>query len=159
MKGFRSISAVAVLGLIVTAGAARADYCVSINNGSYVVVGKRFSIPAKGHCKAWVGFVQRGTGSDANSPSSGAGCRSSDGTTFNLMFTTAFPEQGAFFEEDQMSLSMPDQTGTDYFQQFINGRISYSSDPAVGYKCSRNPVPAIRGETTGAPLDSGDRAN
>ncbi len=101
------------------------DYCISFPSApSFVVVGKGFTIPGKGQCKAWLGFSPE---DGENSPSSGVGCTSSDGSHLSLTFTTAFPQEsigGDAHEEDQMSLALPSQTGTDFSSFFQGGSIS-----------------------------------
>jgi hypothetical protein len=126
------------------------DYCISFPaTPSFVVVGRGFTIPGKGQCKAWLGFSPQ---NGENSPSSGVGCTSSDGSHLSLTFTTAFPQssiEGDFYEEDQMSLALPSQTGNDFYTYFEGGSISGSGNTPVtanGAKCSKVAVPATAEE-------------
>ena len=120
------------------------DYCV--NAGGSIFLGQKFTIPPKGSCKSWVGFTFVFAG---NSPSSGAGCTSSDGKTFNLTITTAEGSAGGAVFIDSMTLSLPAQTGTDNETVVSSGNINSFS--ATGAPCKRGPIPAV---VAGAPADA-----
>ena len=126
-------------GLLLMSGVSQAkDYCVDLNS-VFIVVAPGFSIPAKGKCKAWVGFSAQ---DNLNSPSTGTGCTSSDGTEFSLMFTTAFPNSGSAYEEDQMTLSLPAQTGDDFSTGIEEGAFLGEEEvPASGGPCSKVSIP------------------
>lgn len=128
-------------GLLLAAGISQAaDYCVTLPD-SLVFVGRGFAVPAKGTCKAWIGFTALG---GQNSPSSGTGCTSSDGKHLNLMFTTGFAEDGAHFEEDQIVISLPAGTASDFFTEFLDA-VADSGGPIAGTaaKCSKVAIPAV----------------
>jgi len=123
------------------------DYCISFPSApTFVVVGRGFTIPGKGQCKAWLGFSPQ---FGDNSPSSGVGCTSSDGSHLSLTFTTTFPQnsEGDAHEEDQMSLALPSQTGNDFSTFFQGGSVTVGGPlTADGAKCSKIAVPATAEE-------------
>jgi hypothetical protein len=139
----RAVLGIAAAGLFLAPALSSAtDYCITFPVSGFVVVGRGFAVPAKGQCKPWNGFSAQG---GINSPSTGVGCTSSDGSHFNLTFITTFPQgpTATFFEEDQMSLALPTQTGNDSFTTFSGGSVS-SGGPATanGAKCSKVAIPA-----------------
>src|SRR5215469_7196170 len=100
---------VVIAALVLSSSTARADYCLNINSGAYIIVGRGFTVPAKGKCKAWVGFSAQ---SNDNQPSTGTGCTSSDGMTLNFTLITSFAESiGAAFSQDAIVLNLPSQDG------------------------------------------------
>jgi hypothetical protein len=138
----RAVLGIAAVGLFLAPGFSHAgDYCISFPSApTFIVVGRGFAIPPKGQCRPWNGFSAQ---ADLNSPSNGVGCTSSDGTHFNLMFTTAFAEAGALYEVDEMSLALPAQTGNDFSTGFDGGSGSSSGPLTVnGAKCSKIAIPA-----------------
>ena len=142
------LSGVAVLGLAM--GSAYAlDYCLSFpKTPSFVIVGKAFSIPAKGTCKAWVGYSPQ---SGENSPATGTACTSTDGSHMNMTITVSFPESGgSFFELESISLALPSQTGEGLFTDVFGTSVSSGAATTNGAKCTHNTIPAARlGETSG----------
>jgi hypothetical protein len=143
LGGHMLILAILVLA---TAGVSQAgDYCITFNGLSISVVGRGFSIPAKGKCKVWTGFTG-GTGVTQNIPSGGAGCTSSDKSHLSLTYTISNPEAGGFVVIDSVTLSLPAQTGTDVETTIVGGSTPTSNSFAVtGSNCTsqHTPVPAV----------------
>lgn len=81
------------------------DYCLTFPGFNYTLIGKGFSVPARGQCRGWIGFSPLG-GFDA--PSIGTGCLSSDGRKLSFTITTMFDYVTLF---DNANLNMPMQTG------------------------------------------------
>jgi hypothetical protein len=75
MKHMRILVSFAVFSLFLVTGSARADYCLNFSGG--FLDGQGFTLPAKGKCKAFIGF---GVASGGNNPTIGTGCVSSDGS-------------------------------------------------------------------------------
>lgn len=121
------------------------DYCMEIGGSDFV--GRGFTIPAKNTCKSWVGFTFE---SEGNSPSSGTGCTSSDGSTFNLTITTSEPENGGHVYIDSITLALPAQTGTDNETSLPESN-KITSFSATGAPCSKVAVPAT---VTAPPADA-----
>jgi hypothetical protein len=136
---------IGVLALIALAPAAHAGYCLTdTDNTSYVLVSQTFIAPAKGACKAWVGFTAQ---NGHNSPSTGTACKSKDGSHLNFTITTTFPESGeSFIETDSISLTLPSLTGSSQSLSFSNGSADYF---VIGFQagvCSPPvTVPAVSG--------------
>ena len=136
-------SAVTILGasvfaLMLPGLSAANDMCLTINSSTYVLVGKGFIVPPKGKCRPWTGLTAQ---SNTNSPSSGTGCTSSDGSHLNLTITTSFPDFGLFFL-DSVTLSLPSRTGTDV-NISLGGGDSSGTFSAVAVTCAPQPIPAI----------------
>ncbi len=143
MKRWFVLRMAAAAALFFTGVAHAGDYCLSFPaTPSFVIVGKGFSIPPKGNCKAWVGFSPQ---SNHDSPSTGTACTSSDGTTMNMTITTSFPEGGGGFETESIALNLPSQSGTDNYTYGFGTTLG-SGGPvtANGAKCSKNTIPAQR---------------
>jgi hypothetical protein len=132
-----------LIALVSLASAAQAkDYCLFDQTvSSYVLVGRGFTIPAKGACKSWIGFTAQ---NGFNSPTAGTGCTSSDGTHLDLTLTTSFPQSGGDVEFDSIELSLPGQSGASNFN-FLSGGIASSGSPfpMVGQVCNKISVPAV----------------
>ncbi len=114
------------------------DYCVTFPSATnYILVGRNFVLPLKGTCRAWVGFTPQNS---YNSPSTGTGCLSSDGTNFSLSITTM---ESVYTIFDAISLNMPSQTGID--NETVLG-LGSGTISAVGAKCKpkANPIPAVQ---------------
>jgi len=66
------VGLVTVLILCPSAAVAK-NYCVSgFFNAAYILVGQDFTVPAKGKCKAWIGFNPE----SGNWATAGIGCTS-----------------------------------------------------------------------------------
>jgi hypothetical protein len=144
---------VMILAILVlaTAGVSQAgDYCITFDGISGVaVVGRGFTIPAKGKCKVWTGFTG-GSLVTQNIPSGGAGCTSSDKSHLSLTYTISNPEAGGFVVIDSVTLSLPAQTGTDVETTITGGSTPTSNSFAVtGSNCTSQhiPVPAVATES------------
>jgi hypothetical protein len=138
LAGFIGLAA-----LLSLAPAAQAkDYCLFDQTvPSYVLVGRGFTIPTKGKCKAWTGFTAQ---AGFNSPTAGTGCTSSDGSHLALTLTTSFPQNGGDVEIDSINLSLPAQSGASNFNFLSGGTASSGSPfPVVGQVCNPTPIPAV----------------
>jgi hypothetical protein len=121
-----------------------ADYCLTFPSApSYLLVGRNFKIPGKGKCKQWTGFTPQNS---LNSPTSGVGCTSSDGTNFTLTLTT---NEGGVVIFDSASLDTSSQSGTDNEYVIDYGPLSSGVN---GGKCrpKDNPIPAVPAQLTHA---------
>jgi hypothetical protein len=87
--------------------ASAADFCITVSPPDTThYVGRGFTVPGKGKCKAWNGVFLP---SFANvSVTTGTGCRSSDGTTLRLHLVS-MRETVAF--NDYIVLPLPSLTG------------------------------------------------
>jgi hypothetical protein len=137
MKYARILAAIAALTLLpVLAGNAMADYCIAFTTfpGDFYV-GRSFSLPGKGKCKAFIGFAIVGHG---NSPFSGTGCVATDGSNFGLSGIYTEPDDGGSTFLVSGVLSLPSQTGSVFENES-------SAFPVTGGKCSPpKPVPAVK---------------
>lgn len=136
LVGFIGLSA-----LVSLAPAAQAkDYCLFDQTvPDYILVGRGFTIPAKGKCKPWTGFNAQG---GQNSPTAGTGCTSSDGSHLNLTLTTSFPQNGGDVEIDSITLSLPLQSGMSSDIFFSAGTVSSGSFLETGAVCTGRSIPA-----------------
>lgn len=135
-KSVITILCAAVFGLMLPGLSAAKDFCLTINSSTYVLIGKGFTVPLKGRCKAWTGLTVQ---SNTNSPSAGTGCTSSDGSHLNFTITTTFPDSGLFFL-DTITLTRPAMTGTDFNVEIGSTPGSFS---AVGAFCAPVSIPAV----------------
>jgi hypothetical protein len=136
------LTAFAAIIILAGSGVAQADYCLNIESGVFIIIGRGFKIPAKGACKSWVGFSAQNS---HNEPSSGTGCTASDGSTLNFTIVTSFPESGGGFEQDSITLALPSQTGTDTFTFVDASGTSGLSVSVAGSKCKGTAVPSAVG--------------
>ena len=116
------------------------NYCINLSGvGGLRIVGQGFSLPSKGKCKAWQGFLSA-SAAVVNFPVIGNGCTSSDGTNFSLTVTGA---SGGFAFIGSASLDLPAQTGT-FQEQDMGGNeeISQSPTDVTGGACSTATIPA-----------------
>jgi hypothetical protein len=124
------------------------DYCFEFPAAptAYIQIGVGFKIPGAGECKNWVGFTPQ---NDANSPSAGTGCTSSDGSNFTLNLTT---QEAGFLIFDSISVPLPARkrggttgTSTEEISQNQPGIDAFApfSVPVNGMKCiaRSNPIP------------------
>jgi len=127
--------------LLLTPGVVLAkNYCIGgFPNPNYILVGLGFTPPAKGKCKTWNGF-----NSQANMPTSGNGCTSSDGTNLSLTLTTG-DEPGGFVEIDTISLAIPGQAGSAVGQILESSTVTtFGPDSGItGAACGKTPIPAV----------------
>ena len=121
------------------------NYCINFNvaPGAVLLVGRGFSLPSKGKCKAWQGSVS-GSAATFNYPVGGNGCTSSDGSNFSLTVTGASQHNGGFAFIGSASLDLPAQTGT-YQEQDLTGNSEISQSPTdvTGGACSAPTIPAV----------------
>jgi hypothetical protein len=89
------------LVFVIASVAQAADFCISVNGGAVIVVGKNFHVPAKNTCKPFSGFLKTGGATLLN----GNACTASDGSLvlFNLV--------GDGLVSLQFSLPLPSLTG------------------------------------------------
>jgi hypothetical protein len=113
------------------------DYCLTASGGG-ALVGRGFKVPGKGSCNAWIGFANT---MDANPPSSGTGCTSSDGTTLNLTITSSEPLNGGEVFIDSVTLALPAQTGSDIETDVSSG--GTNSLTLTGGVCKGIPISAV----------------
>jgi len=139
---WRSVLTAFAAIIIAGSGVAQADYCLNIESGVFIIIGKGFKIPAKGQCKSWVGFSAQNS---HDQPSSGTGCTASDGSTLNFTLVTSFPESGGNFEQDSITLTLPSQTGTDSFTYVEPSGTSGTSVSVAGSKCQGTAIPSAVG--------------
>ena len=124
------------------------DFCIMFTGfpGSEFV-GRGFAVPAKGQCKPFTGFFVPGK----NTPVSGAGCTSTDGSDFSLTILNSSPESGGAVFIDSISLSLPAHSGEDNETANIStGAASIVTFAVTGETCSKVVIPALEPET--APL-------
>ncbi|HUO04709.1 MAG TPA: hypothetical protein VMU16_05880 [Candidatus Binataceae bacterium] len=137
----RSIAGMAALLFLAPGAAMAKNYCITgFPNADWDLVGIGFKVPAKGACKAWNGF---NPANNDNSPTTGVGCTSSDGTNLSLLITTS-NEPDAFIESDQITLSLPSASG-EYVGQLIISNVVVSFDPTSGIHgqvCTTKTIPA-----------------
>ena len=105
-------------------------YCVSgFPNSSYILVGEGFTIPGPNKCKAFIGFNAEG-----GSSVSGTGCTTLDG--FLVLATTNGSIKNSFVEFDNISLSLPSQTGDWEDEGLQNGSSFHGTASGIsGGKC------------------------
>lgn len=141
LTGFAGLAAI----LLLMPGVLHGDYCLA--DGAYILVGRGFTIPGKGKCKAFIGF-QAG---DANAPTTGTACTSSDGTTLSFTLSTSYPLRGIEWTQDSLTFTSSSPDGTDEFAGFFDGSVfeAYAA-PFVRGSCSGKTIPAVR-EEEGAP--------
>ena len=59
----RTLSVLAIgIVLVLAAVVEAADFCVSINSGAHILVGKAFRVPSKGSCRTFNGIIQNAFG-------------------------------------------------------------------------------------------------
>ncbi|HUN59855.1 MAG TPA: hypothetical protein VMU41_17240 [Candidatus Binataceae bacterium] len=135
---------------IVAPGVALAakNYCISgFPDPSYKLVGLNFKIPGKGKCTPFNGFNSEPDNADW--PTSGTACTSSDGTTLSFTLTTS-GVSAPFFEIDAVTLSLPDQTGS-VAGQTITGDAVSSFGPTTGISggtCTTSDIPSGSSDET-----------
>jgi hypothetical protein len=158
MRKLKLLVASATLLTLAPSAALAKNYCISgFPNKSYSLVGQGFTLPAKGKCKAWIGFNPEG----GNWPTTGTGCTSSDGSNFSLTVTTGAESAGesaGFAEIDAITLDLPAQTGQVVGQEIVNSTVTTfgPSNGIVGEVCSTNTIPAAATAQEGAALLPGD---
>jgi hypothetical protein len=130
------------LSVILPGLAAAKDFCITVNDSTYVLIGKNFVAPMKGKCKPWTGLV---TQLGIDSPSAGTACVASDGSDLNLTITTI--EAGAVFF-DSVTLALPSKTGTDIFTELSGG--GGNSYAAVGVQCNPVAIPTVSADAESA---------
>ena len=128
------------------------NFCVTgFPNSSFVLVGKGFTAPGKGACKAWLGFNPI---LNHNNPVSGVGCTSSDGTNLSLNLTIA---EASLVEIMNISITLSSHTATFGGQIIQNGAVtSVSGSGLTAAACTTNTIPAV--EDTGA-VEAGEGAS
>jgi hypothetical protein len=131
------LSLLAVAPALAFAGPIPKDYCIYFTAATvpYTQVGELFFIPSKGVCVPWIGFTPQ---NDLNSPSTGVGCTSSDGSQFTLTLTTL--EAGTYIfdsvtlDTSEGSIGPLDGTATE-IQRDVNDGASYQG-PVTTARCN-----------------------
>ena len=126
------------------------DYCIDFTAATnpYVQVGKLFIIPINNTCLPWIGFTPQ---NDLNSPSTGVGCTSSDGSQLTITMTTL---EGGIYIFDSVTVALPGtsgvQTGTaTEIQPDFNMGNAFTVDVSAT-KCSGETIPpGVTGTFTG----------
>jgi len=127
------------------------DFCINFTAfPTSGFVGRGFTVPGKGQCKPFTGFFTAAN----NSPATGTGCTSTDGSNLSLTILSSEPESpglpGATFI-DSISLSLPSHSGVDNATQDIStGAAVINTFDVTGAACSKVVIPAVEPET--APL-------
>ena len=139
---------IVTLLLLALGSASAKDYCLDINSEAFFLVGQGFTIPPKGKCKPWIGFLAQAVflepGAFNSPPSIGTGCTAFDGSSLTFTITTSFPGAitGNNATIDSIALTLPSQTGTDSESSIGGGAVSRFS--ATRAKCSKTSfLPAI----------------
>ncbi|MGC1341360.1 MAG: hypothetical protein WA854_03495 [Candidatus Binataceae bacterium] len=148
MSRLKAVMAGIAAVLFLAPGLASAkNFCIGgFTNTSYILLGQGFTIPKKGTCKAWIGFVE-----EPETVSSGTGCTSTDGTELTLSITSG-TETGAFVEVDAITLSLPSLTGSDEIQ--VSESSAVTSDLITGISgavCGKATIPSVTTSSPPAP--------
>jgi len=154
MRYVRTGLASLAITLILAPGIGQAaSFCIKgFPNPSWLLVGKGFTVPAKGVCKPWTGF---NPANGSNDPTNGVGCTSSDGSNLSLNVTTSDEPLG-FVEIDSISLSLPSKTGAVVGQDIGSNSVSsYTASGITGAACSNNTIPAVATESVATPALTG----
>jgi hypothetical protein len=113
----RSVLAIGLV-LVLAAAAEAADFCVSLNSGANILVGKAFRVPSKGSCKAFSGFIQTYLRDLFN----GNACTASNGS--EIEFNLVGSARG--IETLNVTLPLPSLTGGSGIDTVAGGSGSYS---------------------------------
>ena len=98
------IIATAIAGATATAKLAWAtDFCLESTAPGFIWVGKGFTLPGRGHCKPWIGFVYGMAGSQ----SIGSACVAFDGSHVTFTINTSTPFPGGLVQTDHFDLDLP----------------------------------------------------
>ncbi len=144
MSRLRVVMAGVATILFLAPGLASAkNFCIGgFPNPSYILLGQGFTVPKKGKCKVWIGFVE-----EPLIASTGTGCTSTDGTELTLSITSS--TSTGFSEVDGIALSLPSLTGSDDAQISESSVLSSSVLTGIsGAVCGNAEVPSV---TTSSP--------
>src|SRR5271155_2712319 len=135
------VLAVSASALFIPRDALAESYCVTTGwfSENWTDIGVGFKVPAKGKCKAFTGF---NPGDGFNSPASGVGCTSTDGTNLSLSITVSDPAEG-YVEFDDFTLSLPSGSGSGVWQFIASGIVSSSGGLLSGITGASCTVPLI----------------
>jgi len=134
------IAALATLAALTPGAAFAKNYCLTgFPDSSYLLVGINFKVPGNGKCAQFIGFNPE----EANWPTSGDACTSSDGKTLSFTLTTS-GVSAPFFEIDAITLSLPEQTGEVAGQTITADAVrSFSETSGIsGGACSTSEIPS-----------------
>jgi hypothetical protein len=135
------IVALAALAALTPSAASAKNYCLSgFPDPSYTLVGINFKVPGKGKCSPFNGFNSEPVNADW--PTSGTACTSSDDSTVSFTLTTS-GVSAPFFEIDAVTLSLPEQTGSVAGQTITANTVSsFTGSGVVGAVCSTSNIPS-----------------
>ena len=147
MSRLRAVMAGVATILLLAPGLASAkNFCITgFPNSSYIMLGQGFTVPKKGKCKVWIGFVE-----EPLIASTGTGCTSTDGTELTLSIISS--TSTGFSEVDGIALSLPSLTGSDDVQ--VTESSSTLSDLLTGITgavCGNTAVPSVATSLPAAP--------
>ena len=126
---------------VVCSAAARsadaADYCIKLSgSATSTYVGKGFTPPSSGTCKAWQGFCTNGCSPD--NVQIGIACTASNNSHISFGITTYYLLSNRQF--DFIRLNLPSHTGNGNFN-YQNPALGETNYTAAGASCSTVPVP------------------
>jgi len=99
---------IGIVALATTPAHAGGDFCITETSPPNLqYIGQKFSIPARGKCKPWLGFSLLG---GETFPSTGSACTSTDGTHVIISISTTPLDGFADAEHAYFDLSLPSLT-------------------------------------------------
>jgi hypothetical protein len=140
------MAGVATILLLAPGLASAKNFCISgFPNPSYIMLGQGFTVPKKGKCKVWIGFVE-----EPLIASTGTGCTSTDGTELMLSITSS--TSTGFSEVDGIALSLPSLSGSDDAQVTESSTITSALLTGIsGAVCGNTAVPSVATSSPAAP--------
>lgn len=152
---FAKVILVASAFALILPGLSSADFCITVNTSSYVLIGKGFTVPAAGTCAPWTGFNSQG---HTNAPSAGTACTATNGANIAFTITTTFPDFSNFFL-DSITLPLPSKVGIDLNVKFAPAGNIISKVSAVGAHCTPRTIhPNVSEESTSPESEMGPAA-
>jgi hypothetical protein len=132
----RFVMAIFVLTGISSVPAWGTDYCITLSGAaSSTYVGKAFSLPSAGDCKAWQGVCQNGCSPD--NVQTGVACTASDGSQVSFGLTTSYLLGDRQF--DWIRLDLPGMAGSGNFN-YQNPALGTTDYNARGAACQPRPI-------------------
>jgi hypothetical protein len=123
MKKLATLGAAVVLVTGLAQKASAADFCISYYENVInptALVGRGFKIPARGRCRAFLGFKELFGTADVT----GSACTASDGSAVNFVLTKSTRQFGlASVLHLTVSLPLDQQIGT-ILEQYANGNFA-----------------------------------
>ena len=116
------------------------DFCIHFGQASIVSVARGFTVPKKGTCKPWTGFI--GGVAMENAPTVGTACTSSDGSHLSITYTGSIPTAGGIVFIDSITLSLPDLTGANTETNISQNAVTTGAVSQVtGAACKNEAIP------------------